>query len=361
MAFNVCMAETLTVHLGERSYSIQFGADLGAEVRAQVDLLQGQGRRLAIVTDENVHSRQGPALRTMFGALPTLALPPGEETKSLASLGRVLDFLSAQRLGRMDAIFAAGGGVIGDLAGFAAAAYLRGIDFYQVPTTLLAMVDSSVGGKTGVNLAAGKNLAGGVFVATGLLATLPAREFAAGMAEVIKCGLLGDADLFRQIERAALSAASAGLPMVIRRCCALKARVVEADERELAPEGGRALLNLGHTFGHAIEQATDYRRYLHGEAVGIGLVAAARLSGRLGLLPAAEMTRVEHAVSAQALPVRLAEPLPVAGLMAAMARDKKVRGGRLRLVVLRQLGEAVTRDDVAGDAIEGVWRDLGAN
>jgi 3-dehydroquinate synthase len=256
--------------------------------------------------------------------------------------------------------------VIGDLGGFAAATYLRGIDFYQVPTTLLAMVDSSVGGKTGVNLDAGKNLAGafhqprGVFVATDLLATLPPREFAAGMAEVVKYGLLGDADLFSRIERAALTATSADLPAVIRRCCELKARMVEADERELAPEGGRALLNLGHTFGHAIEQATDYRRYLHGEAVSIGLAAAARLSCEAGPLTDADVARVERVIGAQGLPVRLAEPLPIAGLMSAMARDKKVRAGRLRLVVLRRLGEAATRDDITPAAIEGVWRQLGA-
>ncbi len=367
MAFNVCMAETLTVHLGERSYAIRFGADLGAVVRAQMDALQNTGRKTAVVTDTNVQSRQGSALAAMFGDLPTLALAPGEGTKSLAALGRALDFFAAQGLGRSDAVFAAGGGVIGDLAGFAAATYLRGIDFYQVPTTLLAMVDSSVGGKTGVNLDAGKNLVGafhqprGVFVSTDLLATLPPREFAAGMAEVVKYGLLADADLFLRIEGAALSAASAELPALIRRCCALKARIVEADERELAAEGGRALLNLGHTFGHAVEQVTDYRRYLHGEAVGIGLAAAARLSAALGQIPAAEAVRVERVLAAQALPVRLADPLPVAGLMAAMARDKKVRGGRLRLVVLRRLGEAGIRDDVPATAIEAIWRELGAN
>jgi 3-dehydroquinate synthetase len=199
-----------------------------------------------------------------------------------------------------------------------------------------------------------------VFVATDLLATLPPREFAAGMAEVVKSALLGDADLFARIERAPLTAASADLEAVIRRCCALKARLVEADERELAPEDGRALLNLGHTFGHAIEQVTGYRRYLHGEAVAIGLAAAARLSRQVGNFGAAELSRVEGVLTAQALPVRLAGPLPVAELMAAMAHDKKMRAGRPRLVVLRRLGEAVTRDDIAPAAVEGVWREVGA-
>jgi 3-dehydroquinate synthase len=263
-------------------------------------------------------------------------------------------------------VFAVGGGVIGDLAGFAAASYLRGIGYFQVPTTLLAMVDSSVGGKTGINLRAGKNLAGAfhqprcVFVATELLGTLPPREFAAGAAEVIKYGLLGDAALFGRLERSPLTVASSDLPAVIRRCCELKARIVEADERELAPQGGRALLNLGHTFGHAIEQVTGYGRYLHGEAVAVGLAAAARLSWQLGGLDAADVARIESALVAHALPVRLMEPLSLSGLLAAMTRDKKVRAGLPRFVVLAHIGEAVTRDGIAAAAVESAWRDVGA-
>jgi 3-dehydroquinate synthase len=269
-------------------------------------------------------------------------------------------------LDRTGVLFVLGGGVIGDLGGFAAATYLRGIDYFQVPTTLLAMVDSSVGGKTGVNLKAGKNLAGafhqprGVFIATDFLATLPPREFAAGMAEVIKYGLLGDADLFTQLERSPLTAASAELPAVIRRCCTIKARMVEADECERAPEDGRALLNLGHTFGHAIEQATGYGRYLHGEAVAIGLAAAARLSRELGPLAAADVARVDAVLTAHALPARMGTPLPVAALMTAMARDKKVRAGLPRFVIMPRLGQAVTRDDVPPAAVEAVWREVGA-
>jgi 3-dehydroquinate synthase len=237
----------------------------------------------------------------------------------------------------------------------------------QVPTTLLAMVDSSVGGKTGINLAAGKNLAGAfhqpraVFVDTGFLATLPAREFAAGMAEVIKYGLLGDRELFEDLAGEAVAgAADPRLAKLIRRCCAAKAVVVEADERELARTGGRALLNLGHTFGHALEQVTGYQRYLHGEAVAIGLAAAARLSARLGLLAADGVARVEAAVAAHALPVRIEPALPLAALMDAMQRDKKVRAGRLRFVVLESLGEARTHDEVPREAVEAVWREIGA-
>jgi 3-dehydroquinate synthase len=335
-------------------------------VRALVDSLREGGRGLAALTDTNLILRQADILRDMFADSPMLVVPPGEETKSLASLGRALDFLAEQQIDRTGVLFAVGGGVIGDLGGFAAAAYLRGIDYFQVPTTLLAMVDSSVGGKTGINLKAGKNLAGafhqprGVFIATELLATLPPREFAAGMAEVIKCALLGDAGLFAQLERSPLTAASMELPAVIRRCCTIKARIVEADERELAPEGGRALLNLGHTFGHAIEQVAGYGHYLHGEAVAVGLAAAARLSQKLGHLAAADVARIDAVMAAHALPTRLAAPLPAAALMAAMVRDKKMRAGLPRFVVLQRLGEAVTRDGVGAESVATVWHQMGA-
>jgi 3-dehydroquinate synthase len=331
-----------------------------------VEGLARAGRKIAVLTDQNLAKAQGPALQAMFGDAPRLVVAAGEGTKSIAELGAVLEFLASHRLDRTSALFAVGGGVIGDLGGFAAASYLRGIDYLQVPTTLLAMVDSSVGGKTGVNLAAGKNLAGafhqprGVFIATGLLATLPPREFAAGAAEVIKTGLLGDAELFAQLERAPLTPASPDLAAVVRRCCAIKARVVEADERELAADGGRALLNLGHTFAHAIEQVAGYGTYLHGEAVAIGLVAAGRLSRQLGHLSAADADRVARAVAAHQLPVRLRAPLPLAALMAAAARDKKVRGGELRFVVLRVLGDAALQGGIDPALVEASFREAGA-
>jgi len=360
------MTENLTVNLGERSYAIRFGTDLTASVRAETAALAAGGRRIAVLTDSNLQVAQAEALRAMFGEAPVLAIEPGEESKSLGGLGRVLDFLAAQKVDRGGALFAFGGGVIGDLGGFAAASWLRGIDYYQVPTTLLAMVDSSVGGKTGINLTAGKNLAGafhqprGVFVSTGLLATLPRREFAAGTAEVIKYGLLGDPDLLAQLEARPLTPASPELAAVVRRCCALKARIVEADERELAAEGGRALLNLGHTFGHAIENAAGYGEYLHGEAVAIGLCAAARLSQELGCIEPGEVARIEQVVAAHALPVRLRAPLDYPALFRAMTRDKKVRAGGLRFVVLRRAGEAATRDDVPLDRVEASFRAVGA-
>jgi len=360
------MVESLTVNLGERSYPIRFGANVAPAVRAAVDALVAAGRKVAVVTDRNLARTQRDALHAMFGEQPMLVLEPGEETKSLTELGRVLDFLAEHRVDRGGALFAAGGGVIGDLAGFAAASYLRGIAFYQVPTTLLSMVDSSVGGKTGINLKAGKNLVGafhqpkGVFIGTGLLATLPPREFAAGMAEVIKTGLLGDAALFAQLEANTLTVESAELGAVVRRCCALKAGVVEADEHETAKEDGRALLNLGHTFGHAIEQVTGYGHYLHGEAVAIGLAAAARLSQKLGYIDAATVARIDAVLTAHALPVKLREPLPLGPLMAAMARDKKVRAGALRFVVLKSLGNAVTQGGVDPALAEQSFREVGA-
>ncbi|MEO6874435.1 MAG: 3-dehydroquinate synthase [Opitutaceae bacterium] len=361
------MTETLSVKLGERSYSISIGSGLVGTVATEIANQTKAGRKIAVLTDQTIAACQAAALQTMFGPAPKLVLAPGEETKSLVDLGRVLDFLAAQTLDRASVLWVVGGGVMGDLGGFAAASYLRGIEFYQVPTTLLAMVDSSVGGKTGINLAAGKNLVGafhqprGVFVDTAFLATLPPREFAAGMAEVIKYGLLGDAALFAQLERAPLTSTSASLATVIRRCCELKADIVAADERELAKEGGRALLNLGHTFGHAIEQSAGYGTYLHGEAIAIGLSAAARLSQKLGTISVPEVARIEAVIAAHALPVKLRAPLTITALLAAMARDKKVRGGLPRFVTLARLGEAVTRSDgITPALVETCFREVGA-
>ena len=342
------MPEKLEVKLVERSYVIQLGANLAPNVRAELNRLREAGGRVAVLTDTNIARSQARSITTMFGEEPMLAVEPGENAKSIKGFEQVLDFLAGQKIDRTGALFALGGGVVGDLGGFAAAAWLRGIDFYQVPTTLLAMVDSSVGGKTGINIEAGKNLVGafhqprGVFISTDLLATLPSREFAAGMAEVIKYGLLGDAALFEELERQPLMASDSRLASMIRRCCAIKAGIVQADERETAKEGGRALLNLGHTFAHAIENVAGYGSYLHGEAVGIGLCAAARLSQKLGYIGDGEVRRVKHSVSAHGLPAKLRGPLVYAELRDAMMRDKKVRAGGLRFVVLRGLGEAIT-------------------
>ncbi len=354
------------VNLAERSYPISFGGDAAGLARAALAGLRAAGRRRAVVTDERFAAAQPEVLAGLAGDAPVLVLPAGEGTKSLAELGRVWDFLAKNRLDRTAVLIAVGGGVIGDLAGFAAASYLRGIEFYQVPTTLLAMVDSSVGGKTGINLQAGKNLVGAfhqpqaVFIGTDLLKTLPPREFAAGMAEVIKYGLLGDAELLAELERAPLTVDDSRLAGVVRRCCEIKAGIVAADERETAKDGGRALLNLGHTFGHAVEQVSGYGAYLHGEAVAIGLCAAARLSQKLGYIGAAEVARVDAVVAAHGLPVRLREPLALEALIAAMSRDKKVRAGVLRFVVMTALGVSITQGGVDAELAAASFREVGA-
>ncbi len=360
------MTSGLKVDLGSRSYPIHFVGNAGVSVLALVQELSTQSRPVALLTDQGVLAAQRDLIERTLSGVPKLVVHAGESSKSLESLGRVLDFLAGERMSRKGVLLVLGGGVVGDLGGFAAASFLRGIEYVQIPTTLLAMVDSSVGGKTGINLTAGKNLVGAfhhpqaVYVATDFLATLPAREFAAGAAEVIKYGLLGDAALFAQLEKSPITARSAELPQVIRRCCEMKAAVVRADERETAAEGGRALLNLGHTFGHAIEQVTGYGTYLHGEAVGVGLAAAARLSQALDYLSAADVARVDRVVAAHGLPTRLREKLSLPALMAAMQSDKKVRAGQLRFVVLKRLGEAATQGSIDLPLVDAVWRELGA-
>jgi 3-dehydroquinate synthase len=360
------MPQGLTVELGSKSYSIHISSSAGETIKDALAQFAQAGRPSVLLTDEGVARAQSDFLKHTFSGIPQLIVINGEKAKSLGVFGQVQDFLAVNQIPRQGVLWVVGGGVTGDLGGFAAASYLRGIDYLQVPTTLLAMVDSSVGGKTGLNLSAGKNLVGAfhhpraVYIATDFLQTLPPREFAAGAAEVIKYGLLGDAELFARLEQTALDPRGAGLPDVIRRCCEMKAAIVRADERETATEGGRALLNLGHTFGHALEQVTSFTAYLHGEAVAVGLAGAARLSHKLGYLPSADVPRIEQTLLAHALPVRLREPRPLAALMASMSHDKKVRAGRLRFVVLKHPGQAVTQSEIDPALVESVWRELGA-
>ncbi len=367
IGFKGFMANVLEVGLGTRSYPIHILEDCTEAVLAESAALREQGRRAALVLDAGLAEAQAAFVERAFAGLPVLKLPGGEKTKSLASLGRVWDFLAESGLDRQSRLFVAGGGVIGDLGGFAAATYLRGIGFYQVPSSLLAMVDSSVGGKTGINLAAGKNLVGAfhqpmaVCIGTGLLRTLPQNEFHAGMAEVIKYGLLADKDLFERLcGDEPLGPGSAELPAVVRRCCEIKAEIVAADEKEEAGSGGRALLNLGHTFGHAVEQAAGYGEYLHGEAVGLGLVLAGELSRELGCLTGRDVDSIRKAVRTYGLPERLRSPIGVDVLLEAMKRDKKVRRGQLRFVALRRIGEAVTVDGVDESVVAALWKSCGA-
>lgn len=360
----------ITVNLGERSYKIHIGENLTATLLALADAFVAENRPVAVITCPML-PRLHPQLFAELGKRSRILIETsvdGEGAKSTNELAGIWEKLARARMDRSGVIFAVGGGVVGDLSGFCAATFLRGIAFIQVPTTLLSMVDSSVGGKTGINLPSGKNLVGAfhqpaaVVADMALLATLPPREFAAGMAEVIKYGLLGDTAFFEKLESAGtLAWNSPELPSVVRRCCEIKADVVAADERETAKENGRALLNLGHTFGHAIEKVAGYGEYLHGEAVAVGCVAAAMLSEKLGFAPAGTLVaRTIALCEKNNLPVKLRSPLSLDALIAAGGNDKKVIAGKLRFVLMKKIGEAFTTSAVPADAVREVWLALGA-
>lgn len=337
--------DTLNVELGSRSYPILIGQHLLQD--REVFRQHVTARDILVVSNTTVAPLYLRALEESLRPrrIVTTLLPDGESHKTLGTVGRILDVLVANRYGRDCAVMALGGGVVGDMAGFAAAVYQRGVAFVQVPTTLLAQVDSAVGGKTGVNHPGGKNLIGAfhqptaVISDTGTLATLPARELRAGLAEVIKYGLICDGEFFTWLEERAerlLAGEPAALAQAIRRSCQIKAAIVGEDERE---RGDRALLNLGHTFGHAIESATGYAQWLHGEAVGAGMVMAARMSQESGLLSAAELKRVIDLTRRLDLPVSVPGLSPEV-ILNYMRIDKKVQAGRIRLVLLRGIGAA---------------------
>ena len=356
----------LAVALPGGSYDVVAGPGLLERAGALLAPILPQ-RRAVVVTDDTVAALHLPAL--LAGLAETgiearaVSMAPGEKSKSLEVFGQVVDGLLETGVERRTAVIALGGGVVGDLAGFAAASVLRGLPFIQAPTTLLAQVDSSVGGKTGINTRWGKNLVGAfhqprlVIADTGTLATLPLRELRSGYAEVAKAGLIGDPALWTWCERrgeAVVGGDAAAQADAVVRACAFKAAVVADDEREEAPEGGRALLNLGHTFAHAFEAELGYGgALLHGEAVGLGLALAFRLSERLGLCPGDDRRRVEAHLEAVGLATEVAT-LPCASrrrfsaarLVAHMRRDKKGRDGRMRFVLVRGIGEAFTTDDV---------------
>ncbi len=338
--------ETLQVALGERSYPIHIGSGLLA--RAELVVPHLAQPRAVIVTNPTVGALYLDALTAALGGVGVgvvpVMVPDGESYKNWETLNRVFDALLTNHCERSTALIALGGGVVGDLTGFAAAVYLRGVPFIQVPTTLLAQVDSSVGGKTGINHPLGKNMIGAfyqprlVLADIGTLDTLPPRELAAGLAEVIKYGLILDSRFFEWLEAnmARLVARDpAALAHAVRRSCELKAEVVAQDERE---SGLRALLNLGHTFGHAIEAGLSFGTWLHGEAVAAGTVQAARLSQRLGFLSEADVQRVVALLQRANLPTA-APDLGVDRYLELMGLDKKVEGGKLRLVLLRRIGE----------------------
>jgi 3-dehydroquinate synthase len=351
----------LTVPLGDRSYPIHIGDGLLGDAALLAAVLPA--RRIAVVTNDIVGPLYAPRLQATWaaaGATPLLeiVLPDGERHKTLPTVSRILDTLVANRFARDDLVVALGGGVVGDMAGFAAACYQRGIGFVQMPTTLLAQVDSSVGGKTGVNHPGGKNLIGAfhqpraVIADTATLATLPPRELRAGLAEVVKHALICDAAFFSWLEAdadALLALDPAALAHAVHRCCTIKAGVVSRDERET---GERALLNLGHTFGHAIEQVTGFGPWLHGEAVGVGLAMAAGMSQRAGWLPAADAARLDALLARLGLRTEARGAVTPQAARAAMQLDKKVQGGRVRLVLLKGIGQAFVTADWPTDAFD---------
>jgi 3-dehydroquinate synthase len=349
--------EPLVVRLGKRSYPILAGPGLLASP-ATLSAHAG-GSRLLVVTDDVVGPLWLPALEKGLAGreFATCVLAGGEAQKTLGNVALIIDALVAARLNRDGMVLALGGGVVGDIAGFAAASYQRGIAIVQLPTTLLAMVDSSVGGKTGVNHPGGKNLIGAfhqpsaVIADTDTLSTLPERELRAGFTEIVKAALVADAAFFGWLEANApriLAREPGPLAESIRRACAIKAAIVAGDERE---RGQRALLNLGHTFGHAIEAGAGFGSVLHGEAVAMGLVLAAELSARIGRLPAPDAARLRALLSAAGLPVD-APRIGRARMLELMAMDKKVKGGRIRLVLLDGIGRAAVADDYPREALE---------
>ncbi|OHV75334.1 3-dehydroquinate synthase [Ensifer sp. LCM 4579] len=365
MSQMISAERSVRVNLGDRSYDILIGPGLiaaaGREIAARL-----KGRRVAVITDENV----APCyLEPLMASLAqsgieavSLVLPAGEKTKSFACLIPVCDAILGARIERNDAVVALGGGVIGDLTGFAAGIVRRGSRFIQIPTSLLAQVDSSVGGKTGINSPHGKNLIGVfhqpdlVLADTGVLDTLSPREFRAGYAEVAKYGLIDKPEFFHWLEQnwQAVFAGGAARIEAIAVSCQAKADVVAADERE---NGLRALLNLGHTFGHALEAATEYdsNRLVHGEGVAIGMVLAHEFSARMNLASPDDARRVEAHLRAVGLPTRMAEipgVLPPAErLMEAIAQDKKVKGGKLTFILTRGIGHSFVADDVPASEV----------
>jgi len=350
---------TLEVSLENRAYPIYIGAGF----LAQPELITRHlpQKRAAVVTDSVVAPLYLPALSTALKQagveITPIIIPAGEQHKDWQSLNAIFDALLAARCERKTALIALGGGVVGDLTGFAAATYLRGVPFIQIPTTLLALVDSSVGGKTAINHPRGKNMIGAfyqpqaVIADTSALETLPQRELGAGLAEVIKYGLIRDLPFFDWLEEHIdeLNArAPEAMAYAVRRSCENKAAVVAADERE--ETGERALLNLGHTFGHAIESGMGYGNWLHGEAVAAGMVVAARLSHLMGMIRSDDVGRIVAILERARLPVAIPD-LGLEKYLQLMGHDKKVEGGKLRFILMREMGRAFLTADVQRDAL----------
>lgn len=352
--------QTVQVDLGDRSYPIYIGA--GLLTSSNLILPHLKSGQVCVVTNDTV----GPLyLQKLIGNLSDkdiarVELPDGETFKNLATLNQIFDELLSKRHNRNTTLIALGGGVVGDMCGFAAASYQRGVNFIQIPTTLLSQVDSSVGGKTGINHPLGKNMIGAfyqpqaVIIDIDLLSSLPSREISAGLAEIIKYGLLGDADFLEWLEQNVeklVALDPEALIFAIRRSCENKAKIVSADERE---GGVRALLNLGHTFGHAIETELGYGTWLHGEAVGAGMMIATELSRKLGWLCDADVDRVRDLLLRAGLPICAPGNMTINQFIEHMSVDKKVLDGSLRFVLLESLGKAVVTDKVPRVMLENV-------
>lgn len=351
---------TLQLDLGARSYPIYIESGLfdNADLLAK----HVRSKRVCIVTNTVVAPLYLDAIKAKLSqfTLDEVILPDGEAEKSLANFEDIMSHLLANEHGRDTTLIALGGGVIGDITGFAAACYQRGIDFIQVPTTVLSQVDSSVGGKTAVNHPLGKNMIGAfyqpkaVIIDIDSLSTLPVREFNAGMAEVIKYGILGDKDFFAWLEKnidAIKSGDKQVLSVMIEKCCRCKADIVACDETEA---GVRALLNLGHTFGHAIEAEQGYGNWLHGEAVATGMVLAAKLAVAMNLLEVSELRRIEGLIAAFDLPITAPQNMGFAEFIRHMRRDKKNIAGKLRFIVPTAIGQSEIRDDVTQDTLQEI-------
>ncbi|MFP1889863.1 3-dehydroquinate synthase [Lonsdalea quercina] len=351
--------ERIIVTLGERSYPITIAAGLFSNADSFLPLKAGD--QVMVVTNDTLAPLYLDAVRTVLEnvgvRVDQVILPDGEKYKSLTILDQVFSALLEKPHGRDTTLVALGGGVIGDLTGFAAACYQRGVRFIQVPTSLLAQVDSSVGGKTAVNHPLGKNMIGAfyqpasVVIDIDCLKTLPANELSSGLAEVIKYGIVFDSDFFAWLEThidEVRALENAPVAYCIRRCCELKAEVVAADERE---NGLRALLNLGHTYGHAIEAEMGYGNWLHGEAVAVGTVMAAQAAYRLGLLGSAEVDRIKALLTRAGLPITGPASMTPESYLPHMMRDKKVLGGELRLILPMAIGQAEIRSGVAHDVV----------
>tara|TARA_R110001583_G_scaffold177396_1_gene332440 strand:- start:32556 stop:33620 length:1065 start_codon:yes stop_codon:yes gene_type:complete len=351
---------TLQLDLGTRSYPIYI--DSGLFNNSDLFSTHIQNKRVCIVTNTIVAPLYLANIKEKLAnfELDEIILPDGEAEKNLANFERIMSHLLANEHGRDTTLIALGGGVIGDITGFAAASYQRGIDFVQVPTTLLSQVDSSVGGKTAVNHPLGKNMIGAfyqpkaVIIDIDSLATLPEREFNAGMAEVIKYGILGDYDFFVWLEQN-IASIKAGdketLSQMIEKCCQCKADIVASDETEA---GVRALLNLGHTFGHAIEAEQGYGNWLHGEAVATGMVLASKLAVVMNLLEVSELCRIESLIKVFDLPLIAPETMELDDFVRHMRRDKKNIGGKLRFIVPTAIGQSEIRDDVTVEMLQQI-------